>query len=137
MSELAAIFDTLGQEIIPEIGAIAFPDTCTITGETTAAGTGGGRVKSVVTEIYIDVPCTYEPTQVENRLSSSDKLISIQQYLVTMPTHDIRGDRYELDPKVHKIVVNERGNEPAKTFKIVALRDISGVVFEWVCEKEN
>lgn len=134
---LAGVFNKLGQTVIPKIGVSVFPDTCRITGETTAVGSGGGRVKSVVTESYFDVPCTYEPTQVENRLTSADKLISLQQYIVTLPTHDASGTRIDLDPKVHKIVVNERGNEPEKTFKIVALRDVSGVVFEAVCEKEN
>jgi hypothetical protein len=46
MSELSAIFDSLGQDILPEIGAIAFPDTMRITGETTAAGTGGGYLRA-------------------------------------------------------------------------------------------
>jgi hypothetical protein len=126
MSELSAIFDSLGQDILPEIGAIAFPDTMRITGETTAAGTGGGRVKSAALEVYDDVPVTYE----------ADKLISLQQYKLTFPTHYL-GFRLEIDVKQHKFIVNERGNEPEKVFKVIALRDISGVVFEAICDKEN
>jgi hypothetical protein len=136
MSELSAIFDSLGQDILPEIGAIAFPDTMRITGETTAAGTGGGRVKSAALEVYDDVPVTYEPMEIERRLSSADKLISLQQYKLTFPTHYL-GFRLEIDVKQHKFIVNERGNEPEKVFKVIALRDISGVVFEAICDKEN
>lgn len=134
---LAGVFDKLGQTVMPTIAASVFPDTMTIKGETTVVGSGGGIIKSAASDIYEDVPCTYEPTQVENRLTSGDKLISIQQYLVTFPTHDAQQFRLDIDPKAHLLVVNERGSEPEKTFRIVALRDISGVVFEALCNKEN
>lgn len=134
---LADVFNTLGQTVMPKVTAAAFPDTMTVKGETTSAGTGGGRVKSAATDVYESVPCSYEATRVENRLTSADKLLSIQQYLVTFPTHDKFRVRYEVDVKKHRLVVNARGTEPAKTFRIIALRDLSGVIFEAVCEREN
>lgn len=134
---LAAVFDTLGQTVLPQVAAAVFPDLMNITGETRSAGTGGGQIKSAVTESYWDVPVTYEPMQIENRLTSADKLLSTQQYMVTFPTHEPSGVRIDIDPKQHKLVVLERGNEPEKTFRIVSIRDQSGVVFEAICTKEN
>ncbi len=134
---LASVFDKLGQSVMPKVASAVFPDTMTVYGETTSAGTGGGRIKSAASEVYSDVPVTYEPMQIENRLSSADKLLSVQQYVLTFPTHDATQFRYDIDPKAHKLVVDERGNEPAKTFRIVALREQSGVVFEAICTKEN
>ena len=109
----------------------------TIYGETRTQGTGGGFVKSAASEIALEVPVTYEPMQIENRLNTADKLISIQQYMLTFPTHDSSQIRYDIDPKAHRLVVDERGNEPEKTFRIVALREVSGVVYEAICTKEN
>lgn len=134
---LAAVFDKLGQSVMPSVGAAVFPDLMNITGETTVAGTGGGVVKSAAEPLWEDVPVAYEPMQTENRLTSGDKLLSVQQYMVTFPTHTADAIRIDIDPKAHKLVVLERGNEPEKIFRIVALREQSGVVFEAVCNKEN
>lgn len=134
---LAAVFDQLGQSVMPMVTAAVFPDTMTVYGETTLSDSGGGRVKSAVEEVYIEVPCTYEAMQTENRLNSADKLLSIQQYMMTFPTHNGNQIRYDIDPKVHRFVVDARGNEPEQTFRIVALRNVSGVIFEAVCTKEN
>lgn len=134
---LASVFNTLGQTVMPQVAAAVFPDTMNIYSETQTQGTGGGFIKSAALEAYEEVPVAYEPMQIENRLSSADKLLSVQQYMLTFPTHDRFAVRIDLDPKVHRLVVLERGNEPEKTFRIVAIREQSGVVFEVICTKEN
>jgi hypothetical protein len=53
-----------------------------------------------------------------------------------MATHK-SGSRINLDPKAHRLVVAARGNEPAKTFRIISIGDDQGVVFEVICEREN
>lgn len=134
---LAATFDKLGQSVIPKIGLAVFPDTMTIKAESASSqGAGGGRIKGTATDAYTSVPVSYEPTQAGKRITSGDKPISGQQYTLTMPTHQ-SGSRINLDPKIHRLIVNSRGNEPAKTFRIIAVGDISGVVFEVICEKEG
>lgn len=135
----AAIFNKLGQTLIPNALAIALPDTCTITAETTSAGTGGGRIKTGTSNAYSSIPCAYEPLG-GARFDSADKLVSTNAYKVTLPTHYSNSGtptRINLDPKTHKIVVGARGNEPAKTFRIISIADDLGVVFEVVCQKEN
>lgn len=141
MSALAEVFNMLGQTVMPIVGAAAFPDTMTIKSESASTiGTGGERIKGTTTDAYTAVPVAYEPTQIEKRVSAGDRPISSLQYTLTLPTHytdEGTVKRINLDPKLHRLIVNARGNEPAKTFRILAIRDISGVVFEAVCEKEG
>lgn len=133
---LASVFNELGQTIMPTVFAEVMPDTCTITAETTSAGTGGGRIKSGTTNAYTSIPCSYEPKQ-GAKFDSADKLISVNLYTLTLPTHTSGGSRIALNATTHKIVVAARGNESAKTFRIISIGDVSGVVMEVMCEKEN
>jgi hypothetical protein len=135
---LAAVFNTLGQSVLPTVLGAAFPDTCTITAETISAGTGGGRIKSGTTNAYTSIPCAYEPIQKFGwQKDQGDKIVSTQIYMVTIPTHTAAGTRISLDPKTHRIVVAARGNEPAKTFRIQNVGDQMGVVFEIIAAREN
>ena len=134
------VVNLLGQTVVPMIGAAAFPDTMTITAETTTQGTGGGQVKSGTTNAYTSVPVAYKPLSAYKRAAYADRLVSSEGYELTVPTHTSTGTRINLDPKTHKLVVNARtspGDEPQKTFRIIAVGDDSGVVFEVVCDKEN
>ncbi len=134
----AAIFNRLGQSIMPRVLSRSMPDSMTIKLETSSAGTGGGRIKSGATDYAINVPCAYEHIQKFGwRKSQGEKNTSTQMYLVTMPTHTINGMRISLDPKSHHFVVDERGNEPAKTFKIISVGDVMGAIFEVVCSRED
>lgn len=119
--------------------ATAFPDTLSVMEETTSAGTGGGRIKSGNTYYFEGVPCIAEHIQKFGwRKDQGDKNMSTQMYLVTMPTHELAtGNRIELDPAVHRLVIDERGNEPEKTLRIVSIGDVHGVVFEVVASREN
>lgn len=131
---IANAFNQLGQTVMPAVGAAVFPDTMTVISETATQGTGGGIIKGT-TNLYSNVPVAYKPLQVERQLTSGDKLLSIQQYEVTFPTHK-SGSRINVTPNM-KLSVNARGNEPVKVFRIVALGDKQGVVWKATCEKEN
>lgn len=139
---MAGVLNDLGQTILPSVfsslNSAGLVDTMTIKSESASStDTGGGRVKGTASDAYTSVPVSYEPAQSSNtRIMSGDKSISIQQYALTFPTHQ-SGSRINLDPKIHRLIVNARGNEPAKTFRIIAIKDVSGVVFEAICEREG
>ena len=131
---LASVFNTLGQTVIPQIAAAAFPDTLTVQGETTSSDSGGGYYVSANSNVYTSVPCAYEPFS-GSKVDANGKLLSVAYYKVTLPTHQ-SGSKITLDPK-YRLVVNARGNEPAKTFRIESIADDAGVVFEVTCTREN
>ena len=134
---LASVFNKLGQTIIPKVAAAAFPDTLTVYADTLAQDTGGAVRKTGTTTAYSLIPCAYEPVQIERRIEQGAKLVSSQEYRITMPTHTAAAARINLDPKSHRLIVAARGNAPAKTFRIIAIGDQSDVVFEVVCQREN
>lgn len=139
MSELSEIFDELGQETIPEIASEVFPDTCTIQALNPTSDGAGGYTQGTPTNAYTSIPCAYEPLS-GARFDTNGKLLSINAYKVTLPTHYNNAGtqtRINLDPTVHRIVTATRGNEPAKTFRIVSIADDMGVVFEVLCDREN
>lgn len=110
----------------------------TITTESAATiGTGGERIKGTAADLYEDVPVSYEPTSQGKRLASGDKNVSTMQYTLTFPAYTKDGNRIELDPKMQRLVVDAREDEPAKTFRMIGVGDISGVVFEVICEREG
>lgn len=135
---LAALANTLGQTVMPNVCAAVMTDTMTIKAESASSIVDGARVKGTTTDYKTSVPCCYEPvrTRKSAREGAGEKSISQQQYLVTIPTHK-SGSRINLDPKTHRFVVDARGNEPAKTFRIISVGDISGVVYEVVCTREG
>ena len=135
----AAAFNRLGQRSIPSALARAFPDTLSVVKDTPQSDGGGGFYSSVQASDYTNIPCAYEPKG-GTRYDSAGKLLSNAIYLVTMPTHySLNGTptRINLNPAIHRLVVNTRGNEPAKTFRIVKVGDDLGVVYEVVCDREN
>lgn len=138
---MAGLLNDLGQTILPSVfsslNAAGIVDTMTIKAESAATiGSGGERIKGTATNAYMSVPVSYEPAEAGDRIMAGDKAVSSQQYVLTFPSHQ-SGSRINIDPKIHRLVVNARGNEPAKTFRILAVKDVSGVVFEAVCEREG
>jgi hypothetical protein len=135
----AAVLNNLGQTILPRALAYALPDTLTVQGETQASDSGGGYYVSANTNAYTSVPCAYEPLG-GARFDANGKLLSTNAYRVTMPTHYNNAGtptRINLNPASHRLIVASRGNEPAKTFRIVSVSDDAGAVFEVTCEREN
>lgn len=104
--------------------------------ETYTQDSGGGQIATTDTA-YEEVPVTYEPLRNERqRFRAGDQLTSVSEYLLTFPTHH-QGERINIDPKKHRLKVLERGNEPEKTFRIISVRDQSGVVFEAIADIES
>lgn len=135
------VLNDLGQTIIPQVfsslNSAGLVDTMTIKSESsTSTDSGGGRIKGTASDAYTGVPVAYEPARTDKRIIGGDKAISSMQYVLTFPTHQ-SGTRINIDPKIHRFVVNARGNEPAKTFRIIAIRDDVGVAFEAICEREG
>jgi hypothetical protein len=138
------LLNDLGRTILPSVfkslNAAGIVDTMTVVAESAVTiGTGGERIKGTASEAYEDVPVSYEPTATNStsRTVAGDKAVSSAQYTLTFPVHMNNGDRIEIDPKSHRLIVNARGDEPVKTFRIIRIRDVSGVVFEAVCEREG
>lgn len=137
---MAGVLNDLGQTVLPQIfnslNAAGLTDLMNITGETRTQGTGGGQIKSASPNAYENVPVSYEPNYQNSRNNDSDRSVSLNEYVLTFPTHK-NGARINVDVKNHRLTVIARGNEPAKTFRIISVRDLQGVIFEAVCEKEN
>lgn len=136
---LASIFNQLGQSIIPDVMAIAMPDTLSVIVETSTAGTGGGRIKTTeaANVNWVGIPCKYEPIQKFGWLKEQAEMpVGTQIYLVTLPTYH-NGVRVALTIN-HKLKVAARGLEPVKTFKVVQPPgDKQGVVWEVVATKDS
>jgi hypothetical protein len=139
MSFQSAVFDNLGQVLMPDALAFCLPDLCTIQALNPTSDGAGGYTYGTPTSAYTSIPCAYEPLS-GARFDTNGKLLSTNAYRVTIPTHYNNAGtptRINLDPTIHRIVVATRGNEPAKTFRISAIADDLGVVFEVLCEREN
>lgn len=143
---MAGVLNDLGQTILPSVfgslNTAGLVDTMTITAETAPTiGTGGERIKGTPTNAYTSVPVSYEPLrQGRENLLAGDKAIDSHRYILTFPTHTAAGARINLNPATQRLVVNARpspGDEPAKTFRIIGVGDVSGVVYEVVCTKEG
>lgn len=125
---------------MPTVTAAVFPDTMTITAETNTQGSGGGQIKGGTSNAYTNIPVAYKPLSSGQRAQYADKLVSSEGYQLTMPTHYNNSGtptRINLDPKTHSLIVNARGDEPAKSFRIIVVGDKQGVVFEVIADKEN
>jgi hypothetical protein len=136
---LAGMFNILGQTVIPQIAAAAFADTCSIMVETSTAGTGGGRIKTLeeANAAWVGIPCRYAPIQKFGwQKEVAESAVGTQKYLVILPMYH-NGVRVSLTSN-HKIKVAARGEEPVKTFKIdQPPGDVQGVNWEVVATKEN
>lgn len=124
---------------MPEVFDAIAPDTLTILIDTISKDSSGRMVKSGTSNLAASVPCTYEPMPLNlgKHRQQGDRKTSVQQYLVSFPSHTSAGSRINLDPKTHRLVVAARGNEPVKNFRIVAVNDQQGTMFECICEREN
>ena len=136
---MAAVFEKLGKRVMPKIALKAFPDVMQIEKATVAAGSGGGQIKSGTTVDWADVPCSYEPiSRNDRRYVVGEQLTPSEQYVMTFPVYMAdETTRINFDSKIHRFRVDERNGEPEKVFRVVGLRDFSGVVFETVCVIEN
>lgn len=139
MAELSDIFNELGQDIFPEVMPVMYPDTMTVIAETINKDSQGRQVKASTANAYTTVPVFYEPMPLSfgDRRVQGERSVSVQEYILTFPTHTSAGVRINIDPEKHRLQVDARGNEPAKVFRITALSDHQGVFYEAFCEREG
>jgi hypothetical protein len=136
---LATVFNRLGQTVIPGVAAAAFPDTLTVETPTLTSDNAGGFYPSATVSTYTNIPCAYEP-QGGGKTDANGKLLSVENYKVTMPTHySLAGvpTRINLNPTRQRLVITARGNEPAKTMRMMSIADDMGVCFEVFCQREG
>jgi hypothetical protein len=134
---LDQIANYFAQTAAPQMTKAAFPDRLTIRDASFSAGPGGGRIKAQTPDQLADIPAKYSPlSRHEGRDTVSGQMTSFEHYVVAFATHK-DGQRIDLDQTKHRLIIQARGNEPEKTFRIISVRDQSGIMFEVVCEKEN
>lgn len=136
---MAGVLNDLEQTALPSVfsslNTAGLVDTMTIKADAPTIS-DGRRVKGTVTNAYTSVPVAIETADKDARMwFGGDKSISTVQYLLTFPKTQ-SGSRINVDPKIHRFVTDTRGNEPAKTFRIIGIRD-GGGVYEAVCEREG
>jgi len=139
VAELTDIYNEMGQDIFPDVMPVMFPDTMTVIAETITKDSQGRAIKSSTANAYTSVPVGYDtaPMGWGNRRIQGDRSVSVQEYILTFPTHTSAGTRIDLDPEKHRLVVDARGNEPAKTFRIMSITDNVGAFYEVLCEREG
>lgn len=129
----------LGKVTYPYIFSKVFADTCSIVAVAPTSDGAGGYTQGTPTTVYSNIRCDYKPAG-GARYDSNGKLISVKTYIVTLPTHyDVAGTPtlIALDPTIHRIVTNVRGNITAKTFRIMSVGDEIGLEYVLTCEKED
>lgn len=141
---MAKVFDKLGQTVLPKVfeklSSVGLTDLMDIKGTGSTAGTGGGRIKATAPIVYEDIPVVFETRTRGYKPIQGDQLVSTQEYRLKFPTHDNYGARINVDPVSHRLHVKARhgeGDEPAKVFRIIAMEDFQGNLFEATCIKEN
>lgn len=134
---MAYVFNKLGQSVLPRIfdklSNVGLTDLMDVRGKTTATGPGGGRIKSAAQVVYKDVPVNFKAEQIAGTRLNADRPVSGQEYRVYFPSHNVNGVRYAIDPALHRLHIKKRildGDEPAKVFRITAMRDIQGNMYE-------
>jgi hypothetical protein len=135
MSILGDVLDELAETIIPEVAEIVFPDTCFIKRQTETKDAKGVIERTWEDLNVIAIPCTYEPKTRSRKDDGTGQWTSLMEYYLTMPTnYDESLIELEVDDRIE---VQARGNQPVKTFKVIAVKNDSGVVNEVICNLEN
>jgi hypothetical protein len=139
---MAHIFNKLGQDIMPTIfdklQDVGLTESMTVHRKSAAStDAGGGRVKGAATMVYYGVPVSVEPASSERRAMQGDKPLSSHSHDLVFPTHDAFGNNLVIDPSTDRLVVDARGNESAKTFRVIAIASDAGIMFRAHCEKED
>jgi hypothetical protein len=140
---MATVLNTLGQDIIPDIFSklqgVGLVDTMTIKRESASTDSAGGQIKGTVSNAYTSVPVDVKPKMSGSRFIQTDTPRSMLEYELTFPTHDTSSTpaRISIDVTTDRLVVDARGNEPARTFRILSIANEHGVDFVAICEKED
>lgn len=134
---MADVFNKLGEQIIPSVARKVFPDSMNILRESKTSDGGGGVISTGLSAINpTPIPCTYEPfTDKGYKAVGGDALTSTVQYKITFPTNQ-NGALIGILPS-DKIRVLSRGNQTEKTFRVIGIKNDSGVIYEAVTEFED
>lgn len=135
MSILGDVLNELAESIIPDVAEIVFPDTCFIQRQTETKDSQGVVSRTWANLNASAIPCTYEPKTRSRKDDGTGQWMSIMEYYVTLPTNQ-NGDLIAIQTN-DRIAVEARGNQLAKTFRITAIKNDSGVVLEAICNLEN
>lgn len=138
------VFNTLGQTVLPKVfsklSGVGLTDLMDVKGESLTAGAGGGRIKTAAANVYTDIPVIYEVKDKGYKTVAGDQLGSNQDYILKFPTHNGSGVRYAINAETHRLHIKARtapGDEPAKVFRIIAIRDLMGNLYEAECVRED
>lgn len=165
MAVLNDLGQTIIPDVFAALQAAGLVDTMSVYGEVTASDSGGGiRRTSAPVEAendslvygsdmlvyngdqittgsggfsYSSIPVTYKPNTNNFRGIAGGRSLSQNEFMLIFPTHSADGLRYDIDPKEHRLVLDSRGSEPAKTFRIISIAEIGGVNYKAICVKEN
>lgn len=137
---MSGVLNNLAERVIPNVMAKlqqkGLTELCNISRTTQTADANGVLSDSWADTNLIAVPCS--PPEAKG-YSRKDELTgswtSYQGYSLTLPTNQA-GVLIDIQPK-DRIVVEARGNQPEKTFKVISVKNDSGVVLEILCNLEN
>lgn len=134
---MADVFNRLGERVIPSVASKVFPDRMNILREISVSDGGGGIIKSGSNAVNpAPIPCVYEPfTDKGYKAVEGEALTSRVQYKVTFPTNQ-NGESVDFKSS-DRIRVLARGNQLEKTFKVIGIKNDSGVIYEAVTELED
>lgn len=140
---MANVFDKLGREVLPQVfgklSGVGLTDLMDIRGIASTQGTGGGVVKTASPIVYQNVPVIFNPGG-GSKFQRGDMMTSSQVYTMQFPVYCESGQRIDIDPVKHRLHVRPRLNpsqEPCKVFRVIAIRDIQGNIFEADVVKED
>jgi len=111
-----------------------FPDLCTVrAAQATSASATGGKVRPS-TSVHANVPCLYKPLRASERLSGEGST-GFADYEILMPAV-VADAQITVAPK-HQVVVAARGEQPARTFEVVGVLNVSGVYLKCLAALRN
>lgn len=128
---MANVFNKLSTSIIPKIANKVFPDLLTIS-RATQVSDGGGSSTQTIAVVFDDVNCIYEPLNDSVKYFVADSINSKQKYVITIPRNQ-NGNLISIKTD-DLITVKARGNEPAKNFKLLGVKNDSSVILEIVAD---
>ena len=130
-------FNRIGQSKVPQKFAAKLPDLMNIVRTESVPDGKGGFKKGTPANTNADpVPCFYGPDTKSAKSDMAESLTSVTQYIVLFAYCSLSGAAYSIKTS-DRLQVLPRGAVSEQIFKIIGLRNTSGLIWEAVCEKEN
>jgi hypothetical protein len=129
----ATTHDAMAEQFASSASAM-FPDLCTVrAAQATTSSATGGKVRPA-TSVHASVPCLYKPLRASER-GTGEGSNAFADYEIVMPAV-VSGSQVTVAPK-HQIVVAARGEQPARTFEVVGVLNVSGVYLKCLAALKN